>query len=48
MSDMRDGLKIGAGLAFVFALLAFVFALPIGAVWGVVIVMAWLQKAVGL
>ena len=41
MSDMRDGLKIGAGLALT-------FALPIGAVWGVVILMAWLQKAVGL
>ena len=41
MSDIREGLKIGAGLALT-------FALPIGAVWGVVIFMVWLQKAVGL
>jgi hypothetical protein len=41
MSDIRDSLKIGLGVALL-------FALPIGAVWGVVILMAWLQKAVGL
>lgn len=41
VSDIREGLKIGAGVALV-------FALPIAGVWGVVIFMAWLQKAVGL
>ena len=41
MFDMRDGLKMGAGLALT-------FALPFGAVWGMVILMTWLQKAVGL
>ena len=41
MYDIRDGLKIGAGLALT-------FALPIGAVWGMLILMTWLQKAVGL
>ncbi len=41
MSDIRDGLKIGLGVALV-------FGVPIAVVWGVIILMAWLQKAVGM
>ena len=41
MNDIRDALNIAVGVAFI-------FALPTIAVWGVVILMAWLQKAVGL
>jgi hypothetical protein len=41
MSDMRDGLKIGLGVALV-------FGVPIAVVWGVIILMAWFQKTLGL
>ena len=41
MSDIRDALMAGIGVALV-------VAPPIAAVWGVVILMAWLQKALGL
>ena len=41
MSDIRDGLKIGLSVAVI-------FALPIAGLWGVVILMTWLQKALGL
>ncbi|CAB4155726.1 hypothetical protein UFOVP670_33 [uncultured Caudovirales phage] len=43
MSDIviiaREALKIGIGVALM-------FAMPIAALWGVVILMTWLQKAV--
>jgi hypothetical protein len=41
MSEIREGLKIGLGVALM-------FALPIAGLWGVVILMTWLQKALGL
>ena len=41
MRDIRDGLKIGIGVALI-------FTLPIASLWGVVILMTWLQKAMGL
>ena len=41
MSDIRDALMVGLGIALL-------VAPPIAAFWGVVIFMAWLQKAVGL
>ena len=41
MSDIRDALMVGIGTALV-------IEPPIAAVWGVVILMEWLQKAMGL
>lgn len=41
MSDIREAFKIG-----LFA--GFIVALPIAVFWGMLILMTWLQKAVGL
>ena len=41
MSDIRAALNIAIGITLI-------IAPPIAAIWGVVILMTWLQKAVGL
>lgn len=44
MSEIRDGLK-----CLKFGLFGgLIVAMPLGVIWGVVILMTWLQKAVGL